>query len=316
MNEEGNNSLNNLNNTNLEPVGTPTPVVGPTLSENPTPVIETPVEPTPTIGDKPMNDAPKKNKTWIIIVVLLVLLVGGGILLTQSGIFDKKEEDKTEEKKEKKEETKPEDKKDEKADEDFSKYNGVYKSNNNVIKLFYYDTNLYYVINDNEDSGYFINESNGWEDIFYNNKTIKLNDNSIEFTDKENNALNGTYTKTGDYTAKDLFIDHGGDLEFYNLEKYNGYYKNEKNEMFTYQIDEESVRVMLKYENGTFDVEFDIQEDGKLFTDFLDSEFEISYDEKGNATFKTVKGEDENKYDGTYTKQGKVSFDMIIPFTF
>ena len=43
-----------------------------------------------------------------------------------------------------------------------------------------------------------------------------------EFTDNENNALNGTYTKTGDYTAKDLFIDHGGDLEFYNLEKYNG----------------------------------------------------------------------------------------------
>lgn len=307
MNEEENNSLNNLNNTNLEPAGTPTPVVGPTPSENPTPVIESSAEPTPTLGDKPMNDAPKKNNSWIIIVaVLLVLLVGGGILLTQSGIFDKKEEEeKTEEKKEKETEKK------ETKEEDFSKYSGVYKNNNNTLKIYYDGTYLNYILNGDADSGFFVRYDDTWKEMFSDDITLELNEDSIVFTDKENANVGGTYKKEKDYTLDEFFKDSHGDLEHFDS-KYNGYYKKDKAEMITYQLDDESVRVFVRTEDSTFDVPFDIKEDGSLYDEFLGDEYVITFDDKGNATWKTLNEDGDKDNDGVYTKEGKATYEIVV----
>ena len=314
-----NNDLSSLNNTKpLETVGNePTPVE-PVSSE---PVPEAPVSngPTPVIGPvsaptpaMTMDQKPKKNNTWIIIVIaVLVLVVGGVLLFTQTDIFKKKEETKTEEKKDKKEEKKEEDQKGENK-EDYSKYNGVYTYGNNVLKIFYDDNNIRYCINDSQCS-YLELEDGKWSYNHFDEKTnATFNDSGLVFETNQGEGLSGTYKKTKDYTIADYFGDNEGDVSLFNS-KYNGGYKLGDVDMFTFQSDKTEVRVLIEGQDFSFDVPFDIKEDGSLYVEFLDNIYVVTFDADGNATFTTTKGEKE--HDGVYKKQGNIEYKDILRYT-
>ena len=289
-----NNDLNNLNNTQ-PPVDTnadPTPIMGPVSA--PTPAMQ--------ISEEP----PEKKKTWIIIVVAIVLValvVGGIVLVTKSDIFKKKEEAKTEEKEEKKEE--PEETND-------SIYSGVYTYGNNTIKMFY--DGEYIRFNLNESSVGYLEEKNGkWvEDFMGDTVTVTFKDGSIDLEKSDDKSVSGNYKKTKDYKIEEYFNDEQGNILYFN-NKYNASYKKDEYDMITYQADDNEVRVVINSETSSFDIPFDIKADGSLYKDFMDNTFTITFDDKGNATFTTIKGG--KAHDGVYIKQGNITIEQVLNFT-
>ncbi len=296
-----NNDLNNLNNVQVETNEEPTPVVGPVSA--------------PTPAMQPETEPPKKKNTGIIVavVVLVLLVVGGVLLVTQTDIFKKDEETKTEEKKDKKDK---DEKKDEKKEENpkdtsYSKYNGVYANGDKELKLFYDGERFRYIIAEST-SGYLELKEDKWiSDMFGGKVIVTINDDTAEYVDEAEPENNGTYKKVREYTLEDYFNNGRGNTKYFDT-KFNGHYKTDTAEMYTYQLDEEKVRVIIITEKSNLDIEFDIKEDGSLYDSFFDDIYVITFDAEGNATYTTQVGEKE--YDAVYKKLGKVSLEELVEY--
>ncbi|MBR6133414.1 MAG: hypothetical protein IKQ29_01710 [Bacilli bacterium] len=257
-----------------------------------------------------------KGKIGIIIAILVVVCalgIGGFFILNKKD--DKKEPAKTEEK-EKKEET-PKKEENKKEEEDFSTYNGLYSNGSKQLSVYCKNKRTCYVdFYEDEYTLYFTQTSIKENEIKEDSFTLKFENGTaiVEEIVKEDyyeNGISGTYKKEKEYTEEDLYKNKYGDIELLKT-KYNGYYTLNKNKMYIYQKDKDKVRVYIIGSFGSFDVEFAIQKDGTLTTDFFDDEYKITITDD-SATFETTKTDKEEKdKDGTYKKEKTLDYKDII----
>ena len=259
----------------------------------------------------------KKGKAGIIIAILVVLCaLGIGYFLLLNNKDDKKEPTKTEEKKEeKKEEEKKEEEK--KEPEKVSKYNGIYKNQDKKLKLYCKDKTTCYRDFYKEDSYLYFTQSSIKENVINDRSfTLKLEDDKAiveEIVDEEygENGISGTYQKEKEYTDEEFFKDKYCDPELLKT-KYNGYYTLNKLKMYIYQKEQDTVRVYITGNFGIFDIEFKIQKDGTLYTDFFEDEYKITLTDD-SATFETIKTDKEEKAkDGVYKKEKTLTYKDIL----
>ena len=243
------------------------------------------------------------KKIGIIIAIIVALLVVGVVVFLVLNKDSKKDTDK-------KEDTKTEEKKEETPKEDT--YRGIYKLNKNTLKVHCNDICYITIYNEDEEEIY-------TEMAYMKKNEIKENDVTITFekdkitikNESEDDEISGTYTKEKEYTDEEIYKDYYGNIELLKT-KYNGYYKLNDKEMYIFQTEEDRVRVYIKCPLQFFDVQFYIKEDGSLFIDFLDDEYQITLSDN-NATFTTLKSEEHNKeYDGTYIKQKTIDYKDIL----
>ena len=241
------------------------------------------------------TEQPRKGKTGLIITIIIILLCGIGVGLffilnkdSKKDEDDNKKNTKTEEKVEKKEENK--------ENNETSTYNGVYKKDNIVFKIYCIPEKKCKASFESESYGSLLDisikngkaESSGISYTFENNSlTIKTNPSEFREDDPAATILNGNYTKEKDYTAEDYYKDNIGETTYINT-KYNGLFELNNNKMYIIQTKNDKVRISIQGNNSIFDMEFDIQSDGSLQKDFFESTYKITVDDE-NAIFTTIK---------------------------
>ena len=268
-----------------------------------------------------ITEPKKKSKVGLIIGLIIVLcLIGVGIffLLTKNDLINKnsdKEDTKTEEKKEKDKDNDKETKTEEKS----TQYNGVYKKDKAQISIYCYKNNECAI--DLEDDEYsstdIIEIKNGkakkgdFSYTFENNSvTINVDAKKSDDDNYDKTVLNGEYKKDSEYTASDYFKNNYGDPSLVSS-KYNGLYELDNKKMIIFQISEEKARVYIGGEFSIFDIEFNIQSDGSLQTDFFDNQYKVTV-ENDKATFTTIQTDEEKEHDGTYTKTKTLTIEEIL----
>ena len=268
-----------------------------------------------------ITEPKKKSKVGLIIGLIIVLcLIGVGIffLLTKTDLINKnsdKEDTKTEEKKEKDKDNDKETKTEEKS----TQYNGVYKKDKAQISIYCYKNNECAI--DLEDDEYsstdIIEIKNGkakkgdFSYTFENNSvTINVDAKKSDDDNYDKTILNGEYKKDSEYTASDYFKNNYGDPSLVSS-KYNGLYELDNKKMIIFQISEEKARVYIGGEFSIFDIEFNIQSDGSLQTDFFDNQYKVTV-ENDKATFTTIQTDEEKEHDGTYTKTKTLTIEEIL----
>ena len=256
------------------------------------PVSSEPIAPT---VDAPTPDAPKKNNTTpIIIIVVAALVILGGLFFVLGG--KKKEDTKKETKTEEKEKEK---KSDEVTIED---YRGIYQLKDKTIKIYPGGDGMAYYSLGEYNNGYIEFKKGILIDESFGEKlSFELTSKGIKVDSSEDPSLNGEFTKASDYTEQDLLKDVYGKPEYFTS-KYNGIYEANKVKFYMYQTDEDSVRVITR--EGSWDISFDIEEDGSLYEEFFEDKYYITFGDK-TMTFRT-EGEDK-EFDGTYNKVGDVT---------
>lgn len=262
----------------------------------------------------------KKSKVGLIIGLIIILcLIGVGVffLLTKTDLLNKdsdKKDTKTEEKKEepKEEENKP-------TEEPDSKYSGVYKRDDMVLKIFCFKNNDCSVIfkDDVVTSSYTITIN---KDIVEEDSTsLKFENDTV--TVKETNTeeygyfgTDGVYKRVSDYKAIDYYKDNYGDPELLKS-NISGYYELNDKKMYVIPITNDKAKVNITGDFGYFDVEFDVKNDTTLHVDFLGDEYTITFEDQ-KATFTT--GEifsneaSKKEKDGTYQKIKDITYMDII----
>ena len=259
----------------------------------------------------PQEPTKKNNIGPIIAILVLLCIVGGGafFLLTKTDLLKSAKDDNDEETKE---ERKDEEVKEAKG------YNGIYKSENSVLKLYCQENNECYIYLENDDStvGTTIEIEDNLSD--YDDIEFKFEKNTITVSENPEDeddiiGIGGIYKKEKDYNMQDFYKDQYGNPELLNS-KYNGYYEYGENKMYTFQTDEEHVRVYISG-NGIsfFDIEFEINEDGKLHEEFFENIYEVEVKEN-EAIFTTIQTDEEDgkALDGTYKKLRNIDYKEII----
>jgi hypothetical protein len=285
-----------------------------TIQENNEPINQNyAVQPTQENNIQPEK---KKGKLGIIIAVIVVLCaLGIGCFFLLNNKEDKKEPAKTEEKTEEKKEEKKEEPKKEK--DTSSNYKAIYKDGKKELKIYCKDKRNCYIDFYEEDGSLYFTQSSISENVIKDRAfTLKFENDTaiveeIVEEDYEENGISGTYKKEKDYTDEEFFKDKYGDAELLKS-KYNGYYTLNKLKMYIYQKEEKTVRVFITGDFGIFDIEFEIQKDGTLYTDFFEDEYKITLTDD-SAIFETTKTDKEEKpKDGVYKKEKTLSYKDIL----
>ena len=324
MNENENNVTELQNNVQTGPT---VEFASPDVSTTPAPETPQQAEATPSTPTVP----PKKNNKILIIILIVVLLLGVGAwyVCTQTDLFESntKEESKKDSKKKNKDKDKEDEDEDEDddkdrdkkdrgddlEDEELAKTNGIYKNGDKSVKIYPLKNGSVFYYVDDTSYGFVEVDGNFLEDeSFGETISFEVKDNEINAKFSEYPELDGTYKKETDYTEKDLINDVYGDYDLF-INKYNGHYTKNNDDLYLYQLDEDTVRVIILSQDSfsSFDLEFDIVKEDNFYTDFFEDSFSIDY--KGDTlTFNSV-GED-HSHDGTYTKVGPVDVNEILEF--
>lgn len=331
----------------LEPAN-PTPVMAPTQPvqqpfqgmQTPVTQIQDPLMQQPLQGgfDNQMNmqmgqevmppplEKPKSKKPLLLVIILLVIACIAGFLVWFFVIRDNKKDDskdntKTEEKETKKEETKKEETKDSDSMSDWaaSKYNGVYKNDKVVIKLFAYSKKkIYYVA---KGDGFYVNSGDldfsndvAEYDHFDDKYKFTLDSDGVNVESNNEDIPAGKYTKESDYSINDFYTDSYGDPELLKS-KYSGCFKKGNDTLYLVQTSDKDVRVAVFKETYTFDVGFEIKEEGYLFEDFMGEVYNITLN-NDKAEIKLVSSkkevDEDTKIDGEYTKVSDLTMEEVM----
>ncbi len=310
--------------------------VDPPLQEVPAPTIKPGAsnQEIPQVYSKP----PKKKKTMLIVVLVVILLFGVGAwyLCTQTDLFEsntKEETKKSDKKKDKnkdKDEDEDEDIKDRNDDEDevingsdnieleeLLKFNGIYTSGDKAIKLYpLKNENVFYIIkniNDEESTSIgFALYSGGKliDDTWDEAVSFYISGDTLKAKVGEYPEFNGTYNKTGAYELKDLINDEYGKYDYFS-NSLNGYYTMNDDDMYAFQMDEDTVRIIIlsKESFSSFDVEFDLVDATTAKVDFFDEVYTVKFN--GDTVEFTTEGE-KHEHDGTYKKEGTINIEELL----
>ena len=195
-----------------------------------------------------------------------------------------------------------------------TEYSGVYRNGDATIKIYQRkDNSISFYLDGIENSVSFegkINNNIVEKSIFDDNYKIAFNNNSLTFETSDENATSGTYNKISDYTMRDYYNDNYGDENYINT-RYNGEFKQGDIIARLYQKDENIVRVSIYKGLNFHDLEYDIKEDGNLFTDSFDSKYEIEFNDD-SFTFKETSNDESKPFDGTYTKVKSLTMEEIL----
>ena len=295
MNENNNENLE-MNNANAEPLQNPV------------------VQPEPT----PKKEKPKKGNKTLLIILVIIIVLGVVAALVVPSMLDKKEEPKQEQKKEEPKQT-----------VDYSKdFQGSYTLNGAKIDIYPISGGrIFYSLVLANNSGLFqgFMQTDANKVAKDNNIELTLKDNAIELkslnADYEN-IVSGTYAKTGDYTAEDVYKEMFGYPQ-YLTSKYNGLYKNGTVELYMYQTEANKVEVEIVSKSASsmigWSSSFIIQTDGTLKQELLfDDDVASNLTINGDNIIFEYRSNDQSdvdshsKLNGTYVKEKTLTVEDIL----
>ena len=195
--------------------------------------------------------------------------------------------------------------------DEFSKYNGIYKKDNTIIKLYELsDNRLYYEISGTSGIAN-INQDNAIATYLENNYIFTVNDNVLTFTTNSNDYPNGEYEKTQEYTYINVFNDKYGESTYLNT-RYNGDYSSKEYTIYMFQINANVVIVYTSYNGNTASLLYNIMDDGSLVTRLENTEIKIIVN-NDNIIYQANGTQDEvNKLNGTHNKVKNLTIKDIL----
>ena len=236
-----------------------------------------------------------------------------------------------------------EDKKDDPVATTMESYNGVYTKDGLSIKIYGFnksndgkytkDTLEYSIETDDMSSqGYFeIANKKGKSIIFDSELEVEIKDDGLYFKGNDKfkedfpKFSEGLFKKTKEYTAKDYFNDNIGETNYINS-KYNGLFSNNGIKLYMYQIEENSVEILVVGKTDSsiqyFQKSYTIKEDGTLAAEELfDDEGNLIEDSSKAQVEATAKLDGESvvftskeytDINGTYKKEKALTVEEII----
>ena len=250
----------------------------------------------------------KKKKLIIILLIILVILgVGTWFVLTKTDLIIKHDEDAKETEKKEKEK------------KGAYKFQGVFERGGYTIRIFPINEEEFRFSLKSDRTSIIgtatVKGNTASHGSFGNMLTFvySSNDNSIVLTADDEKIPSDTYNFVQDYTIDDYFAENCGNPMYFNT-KYNGVYSLGSRKMYVYQRTETTCRVILiERSSAVFDMEFDIKEDGSLYTTFFERVYTINL-EGTSMVFKTTGDDKENDKDGTYTKEKTLKYEDVIEY--
>lgn len=287
----GNNNYNNQQNNN-------TPWTMEQLLA--TPQVNNP-QPQEQIQQPVQEPQKKKSKKGIIIAIILILLILGGVVL-----FFLLNKDTITKEKEKQENL---------------NWSGIYKNGEDYVKIYQLDEDtIYFDIITEESRAYTTAtiDGNTAEAKIYATYKLELNDNKLKVTSTDEYMLNATYTKKGEYSKNDIYIDNYGDPEALNT-IVNGtfYYERRNGTISIYQPNKDTALFSITNGEEKFELEVNVI-DNKVehVEELADEKITITIDfteENLKIRIKsTEKGRFFNHLGGTYIKTGSITMDSIL----
>ena len=268
-------------------------------------------------------EQPKKKNTTLLIIIILVLLIGGlCILFFATDLFKNKEKKESNENNVENTENivlTPQEKK-----ETYKTYAGKYSNGDSILKIFYIEQGEYslvfYDITNKDNTIYF----NGYVEVNQiMSGTIKdtilskplriiLKDGEVKIETELEEVKSGIYSKNGEYSDNDFFVDHYGSLDLLKT-KYNGVYSLDDKTLTIYQDNENQISFVIS-KNGVsefssrlnlVDNTQDVVESVIFTQDEVDIIVKLTYTE-GNVTFE-INGDEYQQYVGTYKRERDVT---------
>lgn len=251
---------------------------------------------------QPVQEPPKKkSKKGIIIAIILVLLILGGVVL-----FLLLNKDTITKEKEKQENL---------------NWSGIYKNGEDYVKIYQLDEDtIYFDIITEESRAYTTAtiDGNTAEAKIYATYKLELNDNKLKVTSTDEYMLNATYTKKGEYSKNDIYIDNYGDPEALNT-IVNGtfYYERRNGTISIYQPNKDTALFSITNGEEKFELEVNVI-DNKVehVEELADEKITITIDfteENLKISIKsTEKSRFFNRLGGTYIKTGSITMDSIL----
>ena len=266
------------------------------------------------------NNKKKLSVVLICLVVLLFLGVGVFLIINSNDFFKKgnsienKSNEELEEVVISEKEYEEEQHSESEVKNNNNKFNGIYKYNENILKIYgINDNRLFYDLSSSSSS---IGHANIDGDtataiVFDTRYEFTLNENGIAVNVSDSVEDSGVYIKQSDYLSEDYYRDNYGDPAFLSS-IYNGIYKKGQVVAYLFQISKDKVRVNIEMEGSFSDLEYDIKEDGSLYGEIFDDIYSI-FLEDDKLIFTTIKTEDEEKkYDGEYIKESNLTIEDIL----
>lgn len=251
---------------------------------------------------QPVQEPPKKkSKKGIIIAIILILLILGGVVL-----FLLLNKDTITEEKEKQENL---------------NWSGIYKNGEDYVKIYQLDEDtIYFDIITEESRAYTTAtiDGNTAEAKIYATYKLELNDNKLKVTSTDEYMLKATYTKKGEYSKNDIYIDNYGDPEALNT-IVNGtfYYERRNGTISIYQPNKDTALFSITNGEEKFELEVNVI-DNKVehVEELADEKITITIDfTEENLKIKiksTEKSRFFNRLGGTYIKTGSITMDSIL----
>ena len=191
-------------------------------------------------------------------------------------------------------------------------YQAIYELDGAKIKTYLRDETIYYLVDSEE-------ISTSGNDELKNNKikmssigeetTLEFKKGKVNFKTDYPYMKSGDYKNIGAYTKEEFYVDFYGEKEYLNS-NINGIYVKDGLEINIYQIDEDSIRMLYYFEDGTYDLQIDKNEEGVYYLDFFEDTYKVDFTLDGMEL--ELKTDDEIKLSGLFVKKSEIDIDFII----
>ncbi|MBR4262937.1 MAG: hypothetical protein IKQ35_06205 [Bacilli bacterium] len=190
-------------------------------------------------------------------------------------------------------------------------FDGVYKKDNIVLKIYTLDNKIKYNILANDSytakGEADITDDTATATIFEKNYTFKLNGNNITLETNDAGFDSGEYVKEKNYTANDYFTDNYGDPKFVTSE-ITGLYEQENNKLYVYQMADNKISFKAELiNNNTVVGEAELDANGNYTVTIPENTYSLKYENK-NITLTST----DPTFSGTYTKKQPLTVEDII----
>ena len=189
-------------------------------------------------------------------------------------------------------------------------FDGVYKKDNIVLKIYTLDNKIKYNILANDsykvEGEADITNDTATGTIFEKNYTFKLNGNNITLETNDAGLDSGEYIKEKNYTSNDYYTDHYGDPKFLTSE-INGIYEQENNKLYVYQKDDNKIVFLAELNNNTISAEPELDGNGNYTATIFENTYSLKYENKNITVTST-----EEVFSGVYTKKQPLTVEDII----
>lgn len=249
---------------------------------------------------------PKKKKTKLLIFIILFILIAAGCIIGFILLNKDKEKDTEED-----------------VVEEVKHYSwsGLYTNGADSVKIYQIDENkLYFDINTEESRAYATANITGnkAEGKIYAIYSFELEDDKLKVTTTDDYMLDATYTKTGEYSKDNVYIDNYGEPEYLNT-IINGVFYNEKKDatVTVYQTHADKAYLYIQVGENNYTKEVTVVDNEiKFYEELYENTINIDISFTKDTLNLQIKTTDRSSFlrriSGKYKKTKSITMDELL----